>query len=129
MGHFQEGTNYTLRQFKHHMYRLVQVQLLLPLAVSDPQKYRDDLLKNLQALCGQLEISDGQGALLLAKVFHRHGSQLLLPGITFSHSPGPAEQAEGMLRTRLQQQMAHPNVLKQLLQEAEAELETAGRSG
>eukprot|EP00438_Fugacium_kawagutii_P004723 Skav217803 [mRNA] locus=scaffold1782:499553:529753:- [translate_table: standard] len=106
---------------------LIQVQLLLPLAVSFPRKYGDDLRKNLKTLCGQLEISDGQGALLLAKVFHRHGGQLLLPGIAFSHLPGPAEQAEQMLRTRLQQQMAHPNILKQLLQEAEAELETAGQ--
>ena len=125
MGNFEEGTNYTLRGFAHHMYRLVQLQMLLPLAVKDP-KYGQDLQRNLKALCGQLEIRDGQGALLLAKIFHRLGGQLLLPGICFSNSDQTARQAENQLRAVLQRELPNADALKKLLKETEAELASAG---
>jgi hypothetical protein len=126
MGHFEEGTNYTLRGFDHHMYRLVQLQLLLPLAVKEPRMYSKDLHKNLSALCGQLEVRDGQGALLMAKVFYRFGRKLLLPGIRFSNEDAPARQAEEQLRYILRKEIASPDALKRLLNETEAELEAAG---
>lgn len=88
MGRFEEGSNYAVNGFDAHMYRLVQILLLLPLAILQPQgKYQDDLQNNLKALCRQLEIQNGQGALLLAKVFHLFGRELLLSGLRFSSNP------------------------------------------
>ena len=129
MGRFEEGSNYAVNGFDAHMYRLVQVLLLLPLAILQPQgKYQDDLQNNLKALCRQLEIQNGQGALLLAKVFHLFGRELLLSGLRFSSNPAHAKEAEDKLRAVLRQRIVSSDFLRKLLQEAEAQLESAGES-
>lgn len=129
MGRFEEGSNYAVNGFDAHMYRLVQILLLLPLAILQPQgKYQDDLQNNLKALCRQLEIQNGQGALLLAKVFHLFGRELLLSGLRFSSNPAHAKDAEDKLRAVLRQRIVSSDFLRKLLQEAEAQLESAGES-
>ncbi|CAE8693063.1 unnamed protein product [Polarella glacialis] len=95
-------SGHTERGLAPHVYRFVQLLLLLPLVVWFPEHHhaadlRRRLDLNLQGLARNLGITNDEAAQLTARVLADGKDRLLLPGLRFSGEEQLARQAEAQL--------------------------------